>query len=135
MHCLRTYELAVCRHGENLILVLRDGVVRRALMKDIGEEVAMLGDRPLRRPSPSASVGRNDDEKALAVLEDVFDGVLRHLSGILAEDGVLGEDRFWAPVAETINEQRHRAPGPRWHRHRTRARRRPAGGALRATRA
>ena len=52
----------------------------------------------------------DDDEKALAIFTDVFDGVLRHLSGILAEDGVLAEDRFWALVAETID--RHAAEHP-----------------------
>ena len=110
VHCLRTYELAFMPHGENLILVLRDGVVRRALMKDIGEEVAMLGDRPLPARVERIRSVVDDDEKALAIFTDVFDGVLRHLSGILAEDGVLGEDRFWALVAETID--RHAAEHP-----------------------
>jgi siderophore synthetase component len=110
VHCLRTYELAFMPHGENLILVLRDGVVRRALMKDIGEEVAMLGDRPLPDRVERIRAVVDDEEKALAIFTDVFDGVLRHLSGILATDGVLGEDRFWALVAETID--RHAAEHP-----------------------
>ena len=107
--CAR-YELAFMPHGENLILVLHDGVVRRAVMKDIGEEVAMLGDRPLPDRVERIRAVVDDDEKALAIFTDVFDGVLRHLSGILAEDGVLGEDRFWALVAETID--RHAAEHP-----------------------
>lgn len=110
VHCLLTYELAFMPHGENLILVLRDGVVRRALMKDIGEEVVMLGDRPLPDGVERIRQVVDDEEKALAIFTDVFDGVLRHLSGILAEDGVLGEDLFWALVAETID--RHAAEHP-----------------------
>lgn len=111
VHCLLTYELAFMPHGENLMLVLRDGVVRRAIMKDIGEEVAVLGERPL--PDGVARILHpvDDDEKALAIFTDVFDGVLRHLSGILAEDGVLGEDRFWALVAETIDRHAAEHPG------------------------
>lgn len=110
VHCLLTYELAFMPHGENLILVLRDGVVRRAIMKDIGEEVAMLGHGALPPGVERIRAVVDDDEKALAIFTDVFDGVLRHLSGILAEDGVLGEERFWALVAETID--RHAAEHP-----------------------
>jgi siderophore synthetase component len=110
VHCLVTYELAFMPHGENLILVLHDGVVRRAVMKDIGEEVVVLGDGPLPDRIERIREVVDDEEKALAIFTDVFDGVLRHLSGILAEDGVLGEDRFWALVAETID--RHAAEHP-----------------------
>lgn len=110
VHCLLTYELAFMPHGENLILVLQDGVVRRAVMKDIGEEVVVLGDQPLPDRIERIREVVDDDEKALAIFTDVFDGVLRHLSGILAEDGVLGEERFWALVAETID--RHAAEHP-----------------------
>ena len=47
VHCLLRHDLAFMAHGENLIMVLRDGVPLRMLMKDIGEEVAVLGDQPL----------------------------------------------------------------------------------------
>lgn len=110
VHCLRAYDLAFMPHGENLILVLHDGVVRRALMKDIGEEVAILGDRPLPGPVERIRAVVDDEEKALAIFTDVFDGVLRHLSGILASDGVLHEDRFWALVAETIDRHADEHP-------------------------
>jgi len=113
VHCLLTYELAFMPHGENLMLVLHDGVVRRAIMKDIGEEVALLGDRPLPDGVERIRAVVDDEEKALAIFTDVFDGVLRHLCGILAEDGVLGEDRFWALVAETIDRHAAEHPGTR----------------------
>src|SRR5690606_7705049 len=113
VHCLLTHELAFMPHGENLILVLRDGVVVRALMKDIGEEVAVVGHRPLPPAVERVRAPVDDDEKALAIFTDVFDGVLRHLSGILAGDGVLAEDRFWALVAETIDRHGAEHPGAR----------------------
>ena len=113
VHCLLTHELAFMPHGENLILVLRDGVVVRALMKDIGEEVAVVGHRPLPPAVERVRAPVDDDEKALAIFTDVFDGVLRHLSGILAGDGVLAEDRFWALVAETIDRHGTEHPGAR----------------------
>ena len=57
VHCLLAHDLAFMPHGENVVLVLRDGVPVRALMKDIGEEVAVMGDhaRCRRRWSGSGS--------------------------------------------------------------------------------
>ncbi|WP_278236505.1 GNAT family N-acetyltransferase [Isoptericola sp. AK164] len=110
VHCLRAHDLAFMPHGENLVLVLRDGVVRRAFMKDIGEEVAVLSDRALPEQVARIAAPVDDAEKALAIFTDVFDGVLRHLAGILAVDGVLGEDRFWALVGECLD--RHEAEHP-----------------------
>ncbi|MEU2199824.1 GNAT family N-acetyltransferase [Isoptericola sp. NPDC019482] len=103
VHCLRAHDLAFMPHGENLVLVLRDGVVRRVFMKDIGEEIAVLGERALPSGVERVQSVVDDDEKALAIFTDVFDGVLRHLAGILAVDGVLAEDRFWGVVADVVD--------------------------------
>lgn len=107
VHCLLAHDLAFMPHGENLVLVLRDGVVRRVFMKDIGEEVAVLGERTLPAGAERVRARVDDEEKARVVFTDVFDGVLRHLAGILATDGVLSEDRFWAVVAQVLD--RHAA--------------------------
>lgn len=111
VHCLLAHDLAFMPHGENLILALRDHVVVRAFMKDVGEEVAVLGERPLPPGVERVRAVVDDTEKALAVFTDVFDGVLRHLAGILAVDGVLAEDRFWALVAECVDRHRDEHPG------------------------
>ena len=47
LHCFYAYELAYMPHGENLIMVLRDGAVQRMIMKDIAEEIVVMGDRTL----------------------------------------------------------------------------------------
>ncbi|OII25741.1 siderophore synthetase [Curtobacterium sp. MCBA15_016] len=106
VHCLTVHDLVFMPHGENLVLVVRDGVVVRAVMKDIGEEVAVLG-RHADRPVP-ADIERivhpvDDDEAALAVFTDVFDGVLRFVAAILDDDGVLPESRFWQVVGECVD--------------------------------
>ncbi len=106
VHCLTVHDLVFMPHGENLVLVVRDGVVVRAVMKDIGEEAAVLG-RHDDRPVP-ADIDRivhpvSDDEAALAVFTDVFDGVLRFVAAILDDDGVLPEGRFWEVVGECID--------------------------------
>lgn len=106
VHCLTVHDLVFMPHGENLVLVVRDGAVVRAVMKDIGEEAAVLG-RHDDRPVP-ADIDRivhpvSDDEAALAVFTDVFDGMLRFVAAILDDDGVLPEGRFWEVVGECID--------------------------------
>ncbi|NRQ48622.1 GNAT family N-acetyltransferase [Aeromicrobium stalagmiti] len=110
VHCLHRYELAFMPHGENLIMVLDGHVPTRMLMKDIGEEIAVLGDLPLPEEIERVRADVPDDVKALSVLTDVFDGFLRFLAAILAEDGVLASDEFWSLVAATIAE--HQADHP-----------------------
>ncbi|KRB76226.1 siderophore synthetase [Nocardioides sp. Root190] len=107
VHCLAAHDLAFMPHGENLLLRLRDHVPVGAFMKDIGEEVAVMA-APDEVPHPlPPEVERirgsyPDDVKALAVHTDVFDGVLRFVAAILDEDGMLGEEEFWAIVRDTI---------------------------------
>jgi siderophore synthetase component len=110
VHCLLAHNLAFMPHGENLILVFEHAVPTGAFMKDIGEEVALLAERDVPADIRRIISPVDDAEKALAVFTDVFDGVLRHLSGILHADGTLHEDEFWMLVAQTIDE--HAAQHP-----------------------
>lgn len=106
VHCLTVHDLVFMPHGENLVLVVRDGAVVRAVMKDIGEEAAVLGrhdDRPVPADIERIVHPVSDDEAALAVFTDVFDGVLRFVAAILDDDGVLPEGRFWEVVGECID--------------------------------
>lgn len=104
VHCLHRYELAFMPHGENLIMVLDGHVPSRMLMKDIGEEVAVMGDLDLPDQIERIRASVPQEVRALSVLTDVFDGFLRFLGAILAEDRVMASDDFWALVAETIRE-------------------------------
>ena len=111
VHCLLVHELAFMPHGENLILVLDGHVPVRVLMKDVGEEVAVLGHRPL--PESVARIRQvvDDEERALAIFTDVFDGVFRHLAAILDTDGVLPQAEFWALVRECVDQHAADHPG------------------------
>ena len=104
VHCLLAHDLAFMPHGENLILILDGHVPTGVFMKDIGEEVALLADRAVPEEVRRVVSPVDDEEKALAVFTDVFDGVLRHLAGILHVDGTLSESDFWRLVAETVDE-------------------------------
>ncbi|MDN4172791.1 GNAT family N-acetyltransferase [Nocardioides sp. SOB77] len=109
-HCLLAHELAFMPHGENLVLVLRDGVVDRVLMKDVGEEVAVMDDQPLPPDVERIRADVPQDVRALALHTDVFDGVLRHVAAILHLDGVLDEAAFWDEVRACL--VRHRDDHP-----------------------
>ncbi|MCR6031739.1 GNAT family N-acetyltransferase [Nocardioides sp. zg-579] len=109
-HCLVAHELAFMPHGENLVLVLRDHAVDRVLMKDVGEEVAVMDDQPLPPEVERVRADVPPDVRALALHTDVFDGVLRHVAAILHLDGVLDETVFWAEVRGCL--ERHRADHP-----------------------
>lgn len=110
VHCLLAHDLAFMPHGENLILVLDDHIPTGVFMKDIGEEVAVLGAREVPENIRRIVTPVDDEEKALAIFTDVFDGVLRHLSGILHADATLHEDVFWRLVADTVDEHAARHP-------------------------
>ena len=103
VHGLLAHDLVFMPHGENLILVLEDEVVTGTFMKDIGEEVAYLGEGGLPTEVERIRAIVPGEEKALSIFTDVFDGVLRHLAGILDVDGILAADRFWSLVAEVLD--------------------------------
>ncbi|MGW9197303.1 IucA/IucC family protein [Micromonospora chersina] len=103
LHALHAYDLAFMPHGENVILVLRDGVVERVVFKDIAEEIAVMdptADLPEAVRRIRAAVP--EDEKVLCVFTDVFDSFLRHLNAILVTEGVADEETFWRTVAGCV---------------------------------
>ncbi|MFJ3958130.1 IucA/IucC family protein [Arthrobacter sp. NPDC090010] len=110
-HCLFAYELAFMPHGENVILVLQDGVPVRAIMKDIGEEIVLMGDRievpeevsRIKTPVP-------EHEMSSAIFTDVFDCIFRFLAALLAEDSVVEEEVFWRTAAEALTDYQARHP-------------------------
>jgi len=111
VHCLLAHDLAFMPHGENLILVLDEHVPTGVFMKDIGEEVMLLADRSVPEDVRRTISPVDDEEKALAIFTDVFDGVLRHLAAILHLDGTLPETEFWRLVAEAVDRHAAEHPG------------------------
>jgi len=111
IHCLFEYELAFMPHGENVILVLENGVPVRAIMKDIAEEIVVMGER-LELPEEVSRIKADipAEEMVLAIFTDVFDCIFRFLSAILAEDGTLAEDEFWKVTAAVVREYQQRHP-------------------------
>ena len=111
VHCLYRYELAFMPHGENVILVLENGVPVRAVMKDIAEEIVVMGDRlDLPEAVSRIKVEIPDGEKVLAIFTDVFDCIFRFLSALLEEDGVLSGQEFWRIAAAAVHDYQAEHP-------------------------
>jgi siderophore synthetase component len=104
LHCYYAYDLTFMPHGENIILVLDEaGVPQRVILKDIGEEVALMNDSLPLPPSVERIRAQVPTEvKILSIFTDVFDCFFRFLAAELAASGTLTEDEFWATVAECV---------------------------------
>jgi siderophore synthetase component len=112
LHCFYEYELVFMPHGENVILALDEQEVpQRAFFKDIAEEIAVMSpDTPLPAEVERIRAEVPEEMKVLSLFTDVFDCFLRFLNGILADEGVLEEDTFWATVASCITDYQKSAP-------------------------
>lgn len=111
LHSFYAYDLVYMPHGENVILVLKDGVVRRAIYKDIAEEIAVMDPDAVLPPAVERlRVDVPEDRKLLSILTDVFDCFFRFLAANLAAEGILEEDDFWRTVAEVIREYQASVP-------------------------
>ncbi|MFF8864531.1 IucA/IucC family protein [Streptomyces sp. NPDC015139] len=111
LHSFYAYDLVYMPHGENVVLVLADGVVRRAVYKDIAEEIAVMDPDAVLPPEVRRiRVEVPDDTKLLSIFTDVFDCFFRFLAAHLAAEGVLEEDGFWRTVAEVTREYQESNP-------------------------
>ncbi|GGQ68727.1 IucA/IucC family protein [Streptomyces flaveolus] len=111
LHSFYAYDLVYMPHGENVILVLKDGVVQRAVYKDIAEEIAVMDPDAVLPPDVSRiAVEVPEDKKLLSIFTDVFDCFFRFLAAGLAEEGILEEDAFWRTVAEVTRAYQESVP-------------------------
>ncbi|TXS09091.1 MULTISPECIES: IucA/IucC family protein [unclassified Streptomyces] len=111
LHSFYAYDLVFMPHGENVILVVEDGVVRRTVFKDIAEEIAVMDPDAVLPPQVERiRADVPEDMKLLSVLTDVFDCFFRFLGAGLATEGVLDEDTFWRTVAECVRGYQESVP-------------------------
>ncbi|MFG3032755.1 IucA/IucC family protein [Streptomyces sp. NPDC048253] len=111
LHSFYAYDLVFMPHGENTILVLKDGAVQRAIYKDIAEEIAVMDPDAVLPPEVRRiRVEVPEDKKLLSVFTDVFDCFFRFLAAGLATEGILAEDDFWRTVAEVTRAYQEANP-------------------------
>ncbi|MET7856826.1 IucA/IucC family siderophore biosynthesis protein [Streptomyces sp. NPDC005318] len=111
LHSFYAYDLVYMPHGENVILVIEDGVVTRTVFKDIAEEIAVMDPDAVLPPQVERVRAEvPDDMKLLSVFTDVFDCYFRFLAAGLATEGVLDEDTFWRTVAACVSGYQESVP-------------------------
>jgi siderophore synthetase component len=111
VHCFYVHDLAFMPHGENVILVLRDDVPQRVLMKDIAEEIVLMNAITVLPPEVERIRDPGDEDlNRLAIFTDVFDCFFRFLSAVLVSEDMLSEDDFWSAVADCIADFQAQTP-------------------------
>jgi siderophore synthetase component len=112
LHSFYAHDLVFMPHGENVILVLdRNGGPRRALFKDIAEEIAVMSaDAALPPEVERIRADVPEELKLLSLFTDVFDCFFRFLADTLETAGVLEEKTFWGTVAECVRDYQRTAP-------------------------
>jgi len=111
LHCFYAHRLVFTPHTENVILVLRDGVVTRTLMKDIAEDIGVLNPSVELDPSVKRLGLRVPEEvMTLSIFTDVFDCVFRLLAGVLWQRLGYPAEKFWGLVADCIHDYERSEP-------------------------
>ncbi|MEU2926162.1 IucA/IucC family siderophore biosynthesis protein [Streptomyces sp. NPDC007251] len=111
LHSFYAYDLVFMPHGENVILVLKDGAVQRAIYKDIAEEIAVMDpDAALPPEVRRIRADVPEDKKLLSIFTDVFDCFFRFLAALLAAEGIMEEEAFWRTVAQVTREYQDANP-------------------------
>ncbi|MGE6453454.1 IucA/IucC family protein [Shewanella baltica] len=111
LHAFFAYDLVFMPHGENLILVLDEYVPVKILMKDIGEEVAVLnGTSPLPDDVKRLEVSLEEEMKLNYILLDIFDCIFRYLAPLIDEQTSVSENQFWELVADNVRDYQAQHP-------------------------
>jgi siderophore synthetase component len=99
-------------HGENTILVMKNYVPQRIIIKDFVEEIVLTEESKAKLPDDLVNVLReiDDDLAPLFILSGIFDAVFRYLSNIFHTYVGFDEQDFWKCVANTILEFQQENP-------------------------
>lgn len=93
-------------HGENTILVMKDFVPQRIIIKDFVEEIVLTPEAKVSLPGDLVDVLREIDEEhaLLFILSGVFDAVFRYVGNVLHTYVGYDEQAFWQQVTDVIVE-------------------------------
>ncbi|HVI46122.1 MAG TPA: IucA/IucC family siderophore biosynthesis protein [Chitinophaga sp.] len=113
LHCYYYHDMRFMPHGENLILILNERHIPvGAIMKDIGEEIAVLNDEiPMPDNVKQIYMKVAPELRILSIFTQAFDCFFRFLSHILVEHAAFPEEQFWQLVAARITAYQERYPG------------------------
>lgn len=115
LHFLYQYGTVFSPHGQNTVLVLKDYIPERIIMKDFVDDVN-ISDQPLKELAGLSSelkeVLRSEPPEGLT--QFIFTGLFichfRYLSSILQENEQFSEYHFWRIVREEIVSYKEKFP-------------------------
>jgi len=107
------HSLCVTPHGENIILVLKDHVPVRIIIKDFVDDIVLTEEAKEKLPQDLAEgmiASSNKDNVPLFILLGVFDAFFRYLSNVLHTYVGYTETEFWQQVGDVIQEYQEAHP-------------------------
>ncbi|ASZ12317.1 IucA/IucC family siderophore biosynthesis protein [Chitinophaga pendula] len=111
LHCYYYHDMRFMPHGENLILILENHMPAGAIMKDIGEEIAVLNEEiPMPDNVKQIYMKVAPELRILSIFTQAFDCFFRFLSHILVEHADFPEEMFWQLVATCIKNYQQSHP-------------------------
>ena len=99
------HSLCVTPHGENIILVLKNDVPVRIIIKDFVDDIVLTEEAKEKLPKDLAEgmiASSNKDNVPLFILLGVFDAFFRYLSNVLHTYAGFNETEFWQQVCDVI---------------------------------
>ncbi|MBB6501701.1 IucA/IucC family protein [Pedobacter cryoconitis] len=107
------HSLCVTPHGENIILIMKDYVPSRMIIKDFVDDIVLTRDAREKLPADLADgmiQSSNKDDVPLFILLGVFDAFFRYLSDVFHTHLGYHEDDFWQQVNDIVMDYQREHP-------------------------
>lgn len=105
LHIYYTHSLCVTPHGENIMLILKNNIPQRIVIKDFVDDIVLTKEAREKLPTHLADgliQSSNKENVPLFILLGVFDAFFRYLSDILHSYSNFKEEIFWTLVHNCI---------------------------------
>ena len=113
LHIYYTHSLCVTPHGENIMVVLKNGLPQRIVIKDFVDDIVLTPEAREKLPDHLADGlihSSNKENVPLSILLGVFDAFFRYLSNVLHTYSNFQEETFWTLVHECIENYKNQNP-------------------------
>lgn len=113
LHIYYTHSLCVTPHGENIMVVLKNGLPQRIVIKDFVDDIVLTPEAREKLPDHLADgliQSSNKENVPLSILLGVFDAFFRYLANVLHTHSGFQEETFWTLVHECVENYKNQNP-------------------------
>lgn len=113
LHIYYTHSLCVTPHGENIMVVLKNGIPQRIVIKDFVDDIVLTAEARENLPDHLADgliQSSNKENVPLSILLGVFDAFFRYLSNVLHTHSDFKEETFWTLVHDCVENYKNHNP-------------------------